>query len=70
MKIPTFLDIMNQAKDTPSEKCINDKEHNFEFLLHADGKDFYSYYFQCKACEEVIVEKKQRTGTDKALWDF
>ncbi|MEY9972285.1 hypothetical protein ABH966_002659 [Lysinibacillus sp. RC46] len=67
MELPTLLEFMKKAKEVPSEKCINGKEHKFEFFSHVNGKDISSYYFECEACEEIIVKKTKKLDMDESI---
>lgn len=60
MGLPSLLKIIEKAKEVPSEKCVNGKDHNFAFIIHANEKDFSSYYYECEACKEVVVEKLKK----------
>lgn len=63
MKLPSILKLIEKAKEVPSDKCINDKEHNFEFIIHANEVEFSSYYYECETCKEVVVNKLKKKGT-------
>ena len=59
---------MTSAKKEPSEKCPGGTEHNFEFAMHADGRETYSNFFRCSNCNEMIVKTHKRTKEDKQYW--
>ena len=56
-----LMELMENALLTPSEDCISDNEHDFEFFAHGNGKNESSYYFKCKQCNEVIVKAIERS---------
>lgn len=64
MELPSLLKIIEKAKEVPSDKCINDKDHNFAFIIHANEKEFSSYYYECETCKEVVVDKLRKDGTN------
>jgi hypothetical protein len=59
---------MKNAVETPSEQCAEGDMHNFQFMAHADGTEYFSNYFKCPNCREVIVQRQKRTGLNKRLW--
>lgn len=61
MEISNLLKIMEKALEVPSEKCLMDKEHKYEFFIHANEKDYSSYYYQCETCEEIVVQKLKKS---------
>jgi|GEM_PF-5334288 len=62
MEFQSVLKIIEKAKEVPSDKCINDEDHNFTFIIHANEKEFSSYYYECKKCKEVVVDKLRKDG--------
>lgn len=50
------------------ESCGNDLtvDGSHKLTAHLDGRDFYSYQFQCKKCGATISQTFER----KAKWGF
>lgn len=63
-KIRNVLEMMEAALLEPTERCLGGQEHEFVFLLHADGLNGAAYYFKCKQCSEVIVAANKRSDDD------
>lgn len=64
----SLLRMMDNAKETPSEKCMINDDHDFYFVAFGDSTEFSMMYYRCKHCQEVIVNKSERTGINKEYW--
>jgi ribosomal protein L15E len=67
-KIKRIHDALATAKAEPSESCANGKEHNFNFVMHGDGKESYFNLFECEHCQEFVKQEHKRIGEDAAYW--
>lgn len=62
-KIQIMNELIANAKEVPSEKCIK-KEHEFLLMTTIDTEDEAVYYFKCEHCNEVILTKQVRLADD------
>ncbi|MEK4141776.1 hypothetical protein NST48_12555 [Paenibacillus sp. FSL M7-0547] len=67
-KMGELLKAMDAATENPAETCLEEKEHDYKFLSHADGRESWTDYYRCNNCNHVIKREKQRTGMNRELW--
>lgn len=52
------------------EKCGADlsKDNSVHFVAHGDGRETYSYMYQCNKCDNRITQVYERDETSKKFW--
>lgn len=68
ISIKRITDALKTAKEEPSESCVDGKEHNFQFVMHGDGRESYFTLFECEHCREFVKQEHKRTGEDAEYW--
>lgn len=66
-----IMGAMRTAGSEPSKPCnTEDEQHDFQHVLHADGRDSYSNLFRCRNCGEYVKITHQRDKSDPytAVW--
>lgn len=65
-KVLELIKRLDQADEEPAAKCVEGKEHKYTAVSHADGKDFYAWYYECEHCKHLMVRKNKRKENE--MW--
>lgn len=63
-----LINALLNAKAQPSKHCSNGSEHEFQAVMHTDGPESYTWYFECAKCGDVVKKTEKRAGRDKDDW--
>lgn len=48
--------------------CPKCNGESFKTVAHADGKDYFTNYYQCNKCGEPVWTKHKRSKASRAYW--